>query len=1015
MTRWTRLYSAVHVSLPAMLVMMLVGCSLAAAPASPSPQAEIERPKTAYGQLFARLSADGVADKQLALDAFATVIAPLPGINPPAGDPPLPHERVSGTFAIRWIMRHYDELTAEQKAAVDAALEPSGESIEVPTGEARSWPLAAVGLIAQPSAELQRYRNFLKEAELAIGAKLRRTLPPGAWVAWINPLGGEQGVFAATNPIPGGCSFKINSALRELTNETDVRVTLAHEMFHCFQIGLVGASYFAAGTSWIIEGQAEWVGEAIAGPGTAGLPFWEDYLRTPHFPLFGRAHSATGFYWHLAESSIDPWTRLDAMLNVRTDNDAAFRAAGAESEAFLNSWASGFLRDEGFKGAWYAQALWSTGARAIPTFGDVANGSSLPVAAPAVANDVYFVNSSADIVEIRMNGYSRLRLATSDLVNLDGVFLCTKVGGCKCPEGAEYKGPTLVEAPLSFFLAVSGSLAPTNGTLTGHPLDDFCEPDESPPPPDDCESGCPMSNGDPHIVTIGDDSYDFMAVGEFVLLRSADGSFELQARQEPYGESRSVSVNTALAMRVGTQRVGIYAVGETLEVRVDGSVVDPSGGPIPVGGGALTYVPGFFPGVEVTFADGTHLTAFGEFQYGINVTIRPSAALRAGAVGIMGPVPDGDALDIPALPDGTVLPDVFTNQEYEDALYGPFEEAWRVTSASSLFDYRPGASTENYIDESFPDRQALLSFDELTEEQRATGEAACVGITDMVLVQQCVYDVFVTGDTGFGKVYEVSLSIVETGALPQTGAQSRVVNLYSENGQPVDLDVYAYTWSETEMSEVAALVATVPYGQASDWFNPGLVVGNPFTGAPYTKVTLERHGEVADPINPLSGTMENLGPGTVSTLVVWQEVLFDEPAEHLMTMYSRHPDYEIPQAPPGGGLLITHDVGLRAENEPPLLYATVGDGCLEHPLADPSFPFPQPQPIGNHLMIPAGEHTLTLHATPPLGEQSGCDDEPVGPGVPVSVAPGGRFLLFPYRLPGATEINTLVVPFDSQP
>jgi hypothetical protein len=32
--------------------------------------------------------------------------------------------------------------------------------------------------------------------------------------------------------------------------------------------------------------------------------------------------------------------------------------------------------------------------------------------------------------------------------------------------------------------------------------------------------------------------------------------------------------------------------------------------------------------------------------------------------------------------------------------------------------------------------------------------------------------------------------------------------------------------------------------------------------------------------------------------------------------------------------------------------------------------------------------------------------------VPISVAPGDRFLAFAYRLPGAAEVNLLVVPFD---
>jgi hypothetical protein len=555
--------------------------------------------------------------------------------------------------------------------------------------------------------------------------------------------------------------------------------------------------------------------------------------------------------------------------------------------------------------------------------------------------------------------------------------------------------------------------AATTVTISWHEGPDKT-PEPSPDEPDPCDDGCAMSNGDPHLVTMSDDSYDFMAVGEFVLLRSADGSFELQARQEPYGDSRTVSINTALAMRAGSQRIGIYAVGETLEVRVDGSLVDSNGGPISVGGGTLRFTRGFFPGVDMTFADGTRLTAFGEFQYGISVMIKPSDALRTGSVGLMGPVPEGDGLDVPALPDGTVLPDTLTIQEYEDALYGPFEQAWRVTSSSSLFDYLAGMSNESYIDESFPDREALLSFDELTGEQRATGEVACVGIADPVLREQCIYDVFVTGDTTFGELYELTVTVVETGALPQTGAQSRVVNLYTEDGQPVDVDVYAWTWSEAEMTEVAALVATVPYGQASDWFNPGLVVGNPFNDAPYTKVTLQRHGEAPDPGDPLTGTMENLGPGTVSTLVIWQEELFDEPSETLQTIYSRNPDYEIPQAPPGQGLLMTHNGGLQAEEDPPLLYASVGEGCLEHPLADPSFPFPQPQPIGNHLMIPAGEHTLTIHADKSTGEPQTCETEPLGPGVPISVAPGDRFLVFPYRVPAATEITTLVVPFDSQ-
>ena len=52
--------------------------------------------------------------------------------------------------------------------------------------------------------------------------------------------------------------------------------------------------------------------------------------------------------------------------------------------------------------------------------------------------------------------------------------------------------------------------------------------------------------------------------------------------------------------------------------------------------------------------------------------------------------------------------------------------------------------------------------------------------------------------------------VIDPGALPSTGAQARVVNMYTENGQPVELDVYAYAWSDGGMGELGALVATGP-------------------------------------------------------------------------------------------------------------------------------------------------------------------------------------------------------------
>ena len=377
--------------------------------------------------------------------------------------------------------------------------------------------------------------------------------------------------------------------------------------------------------------------------------------------------------------------------------------------------------------------------------------------------------------------------------------------------------------------------------------------DDPDPDPDPCEFGCPMSNGDPHIGTIDNSDYDFMAAGEFVLLRNGDSTFELQARQEPYGDSRTVSVNTALAMRVGSSRVAIYVAdleSQNLDVLVDGAPADLSQ-PLDVGAGQVSRGQ---DGVEVRFPDGTRLVAVGQYVYGISVTVFPSDALRGSAVGVMGPVPSG-GMGIPALPDGTVLPEVVSTADFHAQLYGTFEDAWRVTSATTLFDYEPGTTTDSYNLPDFPVEEDIQTMDDFTQEQLAAAAAACADLGNERLTLQCIFDVIVTGDMSFGEVYQQTATIVETGALPSTGALARVVNLYTENGQPVDLDVYAYTWSDATSSEAAALVATVPYGQASDWFNPGLVEA-PSPQNPYTVIRMYRRGEQPDPFASLASVGE---------------------------------------------------------------------------------------------------------------------------------------------------------------
>ena len=65
------------------------------------------------------------------------------------------------------------------------------------------------------------------------------------------------------------------------------------------------------------------------------------------------------------------------------------------------------------------------------------------------------------------------------------------------------------------------------------------------------------SYGDPHLITFDGHRYSFQTVGEFILAKSTDGVFEVQTRQSPV--NRSLSLNSAAAMRVGNDRIAFYS------------------------------------------------------------------------------------------------------------------------------------------------------------------------------------------------------------------------------------------------------------------------------------------------------------------------------------------------------------------------------------------------------------------------------------------------------------------------
>jgi Bacterial Ig-like domain (group 3) len=284
--------------------------------------------------------------------------------------------------------------------------------------------------------------------------------------------------------------------------------------------------------------------------------------------------------------------------------------------------------------------------------------------------------------------------------------------------------------------------------------------------------GPSVNEGDPHIRTVDGVHYDFQPAGEFVVLRSADG-FEVQTRQtavpttffpgpNPHtGIASCASLNSAVAARVGRSRVTyqprIDGVPDPtgMELRIDG-VLTPltsTGTALPDGGRVVRSAVG---GLEVEFPNGERLVATSDYwssqgKWYLNIGISGSDALE----GVMGVIPPGSWL--PALPNGSSLgPIPASLAQRQTDLNVTFANAWRVTTASSLFDYAPGQSTANFTLTGWPKYTPPCDVPKQKPAEPAAkdvAEEACRRIVDRNRREHCVFDVVMTGETRFAETY----------------------------------------------------------------------------------------------------------------------------------------------------------------------------------------------------------------------------------------------------------------------
>lgn len=259
---------------------------------------------------------------------------------------------------------------------------------------------------------------------------------------------------------------------------------------------------------------------------------------------------------------------------------------------------------------------------------------------------------------------------------------------------------------------------------------------------------CGENNGDPHMTTFDGSKYDMMAVGEFTLAKNTD--MEVQIRTQPWRDLDNASAAVAAAVRLGNTRITFNLRAAWPErIRVNGEIIDP----LLLGRYRLER-----DDVEIRLVGNTlqilgrdHLISIVQYpsRQFLNVYVdlpdTDNVQLLPETRGLLGRVSDNPSDDFMPRNSETAIDPGNIN-----ALYDDFINSWRITDATSLFDYAPGESTDTFTDLSFPNTRRTI--DDLSPERRAFAEAVCdaAGVTNpSAEFDNCVFDVGFTGEPDF--------------------------------------------------------------------------------------------------------------------------------------------------------------------------------------------------------------------------------------------------------------------------
>ncbi len=684
--------------------------------------------------------------------------------------------------------------SAPADAELDRRVAEAQRYLETQTGHRFTHPIVATRDDAYQSLYIRS--DDSGEHNLATSrAAVRDPADPSLWVD-IRVLEGRTGLVSTGDW--DACLIVVADAWTSLPEPAKLS-NIAHEVYHCYQREKVGALFSLP--PWVLEGSASWVGETYSGGSSLGESRWRRYL-TSYSQIEDRSYDAQGAFAHMAYSGEPVWNLLDRALTpplpAPADETAwidRFLDLMANRDGFLQTWAMGLERNVSLRD-WDTSGPGITGDRREIVALSIPQGRRIT---RTIQRLYQLTLPERQVVSVQVlgNGHGAIRWGDRDTTRISGSFNQWYCVGdtCRCPDGTMPEGVTSVDTPQAI-IALTGY--PGDAELGIDPIENPCEEEEPEPTAEgpstpwggegDRASG--TSYGDPHIITYDGYRYSFQTIGEFWLTAATDGHFQVQARQGQI-PGRPLSMNTAVAIRMGGHRLAIYAQDapdDRSPVWLDGNPFSLPEGPTSLpGGGTVLRVGDRY---QITWPSGETLqvsqTPMGGAAF---LTLSPEVPRRSGAYqGLLGNVnrnPDDDL----QIRGGSVIPpqDVYApvarlvqglipapvplsqvQNAFFQQLYRQFGDSWRVAASESLFDYAPGQSTETFTRRDFPSQFPSLLGVAPAQIQEATRLCQEAGVNEWML-EGCVFDVAATGQPGF---VEGAVNAIATNLLDQV--QDRV-------------------------------------------------------------------------------------------------------------------------------------------------------------------------------------------------------------------------------------------------